>query len=94
MALLEVEVVYARREHQTVLSARVPPGTTALEAVRRSGLLRRHPELVAASLELGVYGNAVAHDYEVRAGDRVEIYRPLSVDPVSRRKRVARTQRR
>ena len=94
MALLDVEVVYARPEYQTVLSIQVPTGTTALEAVQCSGMLQRHPELVAETLELGVFGNAVAHAYTVQSGDRVEIYRPLLVDPVARRKRLAQAQRR
>ena len=94
MALLNVEVVYARPQYQTVLSVAVPSGTTALEAVRSSGMLQRHPELVADTLELGVFGSAVAHDYEVEQGDRVEIYRPLLVDPVTRRRRLAKTQTR
>ncbi|MDH3451518.1 MAG: RnfH family protein [Gammaproteobacteria bacterium] len=93
MSLLDVEVVYARRESQTVLAVRVPPGTTALTAVRRSGMLQHHPELAADTLELGVFGNAVALDYAVQQGDRVEIYRPLQVDPVTRRKRQAQAQR-
>ena len=94
MALLAVEVVYARTEFQTVLSVKVPSGTTALEAVHSSGMLRRHPELVADTLELGVFGSAVAHTYAVRQGDRVEIYRPLQVDPVTRRKQLAKAQNR
>lgn len=94
MALLDVEVVYARPQHQTVLSVQVPAGTTALEAVRSSGMLKRHPELIAETLELGVYGSAVAHSHAVEQGDRVEIYRPLQVDPVTRRRRLAKAQNR
>ena len=94
MALLDVEVVYARTQFQTVLAVQVPSGTTALEAVRRSGILTRHPELVEDTLELGVFGSAVAHTYAVEQGDRVEIYRPLQVDPVTRRRQLAKAQNR
>ena len=93
MALLDVEVAYARREQQTVLALQVPQGTTAIDAVQLSGILQRYPELAAETLDLGVFGDAVAHDYAVQQGDRVEIYRPLLVDPVTRRKRQARAQR-
>lgn len=39
----------------------------------------------------GVWGKRVAEDYLLRAGDRVEIYRPLQADPKEARRRRART---
>ncbi|MDH3715250.1 MAG: RnfH family protein [Gammaproteobacteria bacterium] len=89
MSSLRVEVVYALRERQTLLAVQVPPGTTAISAVRRSGILQQFPEIETRALELGVFGNAVAHDYTVHEGDRVEIYRPLLVDPMEQRRRRA-----
>ena len=93
MDFLNVEVVYALRERQTVLAVQVPPGTTAISAVHRSGILQCHPDIDAQNLELGVFGNAVGHDHAVQEGDRVELYRPLLSDPMEKRKRRAQLQR-
>ena len=86
---LRVEVVYALPDSQTLLSLTVPAGTTALQAVDRSGILQRHPDLVLADLSLGVFGKAVRHDTPLRDHDRVEIYRPLLGDPKEIRRRRA-----
>lgn len=88
-----VEVCYARADVQAVVALKVAVGTTAKEAVGRSGLARRFPEL-DGSQPLGVYGKRVAEDYVLKEGDRVEILRPLTVDPKeARRRRAAKTKK-
>ncbi|ROR32072.1 RnfH family protein [Inmirania thermothiophila] len=87
-----VEVVYARADEQLVLELEVEPGTTAEEAVRRSGLLERFPEIDLARNKLGVYGKVVKPGHELAPGDRVEVYRPLIADPKEVRKRRAAAQ--
>ena len=62
---------------------------TAEEAVRASGLLEEFPELAGQALALGIYGRRVDGTQVLRAGDRVEIYRPLKVDPRDARRRAA-----
>lgn len=85
---LEVQVVYALPDRQKVYSIRVPAGTTIADAVRTSGVLEECPAIELAAVKLGVYGHKAAPDQVVRAGDRIEIYRPLMADPkVVRRER-------
>lgn len=84
-ALLAIEVVYARPEEQVVIALSVPAGTTAGEAVERSGLVARFPE-IAHHPKLGVFGNPVPADAPLTAGDRVEIYRSLIADPKQARR--------
>jgi putative ubiquitin-RnfH superfamily antitoxin RatB of RatAB toxin-antitoxin module len=88
----DVEVVYALPERQHVVIIKLPAeGLSALEACERSGLLEAHDELRARPLVLGVFGELCSHDRRLRAGDRVEIYRPLKHDPRdTRRARAAR----
>jgi putative ubiquitin-RnfH superfamily antitoxin RatB of RatAB toxin-antitoxin module len=82
-----VEVVYALPTRQRLVRVPLAEGMTALEAVRASGLLAEFPELDATSVALGIYGRRVDAAQLLSADDRVEIYRPLRLDP-----RVARRQ--
>lgn len=84
---LSIEVAYALPERQLLIALRVPPGTSARVAVERSGLAARHPEVVGAPL--GVFGKPVADQQVLRAGDRVEVYRPLRADPKEVRRQLA-----
>lgn len=89
--LIEVDVVYALPRRQLVLSVRVAEGASALEAARVSAIDKQFPELVLdEQCPLGIHGQAVAAGHVVRAGDRVEIYRPLIADPKERRRARAR----
>lgn len=82
-----VEVVYALPDRQTVLRLPLPAsGMTAREAVERSGMLDRFPELRGQPWVLGVYGTACDGDRPLQDRDRVEIYRPLRVDPRAQRR--------
>ncbi|WP_343230136.1 RnfH family protein [uncultured Aquimonas sp.] len=88
--MLAIEVVYARPERAWRVSLRLAPGSTALQAFEASGLRGRVAELASAEPDLGVFAHPVAPDRPLRDGDRVEIYRPLLIDPKdARRKRAA-----
>lgn len=95
-ALIMVEVAYALPERQALLSVRVAPGTTALEAARQSGIEGQFPGLVLDDdTRLGIFGHVVAATQVLEAGDRVEIYRPLKADPKDvRKERAARARAR
>ena len=54
---------------------------TAFDAIRASGVLERHPELSLGEPMIGIWGRACAPDTVLADGDRVEIYRPLTMDP-------------
>lgn len=85
-----IEVVYARVDRQRVIGMPLTDGLTALGAVHASGLLEEFPELDAGRLVLGVWGRRVTGDERLRAGDRVEIYRPLRFDPRAARRAAGR----
>jgi putative ubiquitin-RnfH superfamily antitoxin RatB of RatAB toxin-antitoxin module len=88
-ATLTVEVVYALPEAQDAVTLQLPPGATLRDAVVRSGLLERHPEIDLAVQKLGVFGAPAALDRPLADGDRVEIYRTLVMDPKEARRRRA-----
>jgi putative ubiquitin-RnfH superfamily antitoxin RatB of RatAB toxin-antitoxin module len=91
---LEAEVVYALPGEEDAVAVRLPPGATLLDAVQASGMLTRHAELQEKPLKLGVYGTLKPVESPVKTGDRIEIYRPLTLDPKEARRRRARKKTR
>ncbi len=87
-----VSVAYAERDRQTVIELRVPTGTTAAEAIERSGIRNRHPG-IGAGAPIGIYGRIVAPAAVLAEGDRVELYRALPADPREKRRQLAREGR-
>jgi putative ubiquitin-RnfH superfamily antitoxin RatB of RatAB toxin-antitoxin module len=94
--LVAVEVVYSPEAGVVEsVSLRVQQGSTLAQAIELSGLLTRHAELNTAPLTGGVWGKRCESAQILRDRDRVEIYRPLSVDPKeARRQRYAQHQAR
>ena len=89
MAHIRVEVAYARPASQRILELTVPEGTRAGEAIHLSGILFLFPEIDLQVLKIGIFSRPVALDHILKAGDRVEIYRPLALDPKEARRRRA-----
>ena len=88
--LIEVEVTYALPERQVIRTVAVPAGTTAMEALERSGIRDEFPGMEVNPAAIGVFSRKVDADYVMRPGDRLEIYRPLIADPKETRRRRAR----
>ena len=86
---LKVEVAYALPDEQLILVLEVPSGTTARQAIERSGILERFPGIDLDTQKIGIFGKLNKPDYVLRPGDRVEIYRPLIADPKAVRKQRA-----
>lgn len=59
----------------------VVEGATVRQAIERSGILSRHPEIDLAPGRVGIFGKRVELNRVLREGDRVEIYRRLVADP-------------
>ena len=81
--MIRVEVAYALPERQQIIALEVEQGCTVLEAARRSGIAQQFPMVDLTTAVLGIFGKVIEKPGEtpVRDGDRVEIYRPLLIDP-------------
>jgi len=86
---IQVEVAYARPDEQAILQVVVDDAATVRDAIVRSGILERFPEINLDSAKVGIFGKLTKLDNSVRARDRVEIYRPLIADPKEVRKQRA-----
>ena len=93
-SLITVEVAYALPDRQELIEVELPAGATVLDAIERSGIPARYPGIELRSGWVGVYGKTVRLDTRLRAGDRVEIYRPLIADPKSVRQARAGSRKR
>ena len=86
---IKVEVAYALPDDQLIVPLEVEEGASAEEAIRKSGILDRFPEIDLSKAKVGVFGKLIKLDSPLRPKDRVEIYRPLKADPKEVRKRRA-----
>lgn len=78
---MKVEVVRALPHAAEVASVDLPAGATVRDALAACG--------VPAGRLVGVFGKRVALDHRLSDGDRVEVYRPLAIDPKEARRRRA-----
>ena len=86
-----VEVVYATAQEQLKRRIELPRDSTARQAIVASGILS---ETVGNAFDLstvGIFSRRVSLDCTLSAGDRIEIYRPLSITPMEARRRRARS---
>ncbi|MFJ1268859.1 RnfH family protein [Legionella lytica] len=87
--MVKVELVYIDREQQAVHQRlELPQGATVADALQVSGIHHSHPE--TKDMPVGIYAKQVALETVLKEGDRVEIYRPLSLDPKENRRQKAR----
>ena len=90
---LNVSVTYSPRAREVdEVSLRLAPGATVADALRDSGLQTRHPEVAIDSLPVGIWGALCDRTDPLRDRDRIELYRPLRVDPKEARRQRYRAQ--
>lgn len=86
-ATITVQVVYAPQAEQVdLVPLSLPAGSTLGDALKASGLLQRHALALGEGLACGVWAKLRPIDHPLRDGDRVEVYRPLKVDPKEARR--------
>jgi putative ubiquitin-RnfH superfamily antitoxin RatB of RatAB toxin-antitoxin module len=88
--VITIEVVYASADRQHVRRVNVPETSTVMDAITASGIAEVVPGDAITSDRLGIFSRRVAADHPVEPGDRVEIYRPLDLDPMEARRKRAR----
>jgi uncharacterized protein len=84
---MNVGVCYAEADRQSWLRLEVPDNSTVEQAIQLSGLLARYPEIDLVKQKVGIFGKLAKLDTIVQEGDRVEIYRQITVDPAMVKRR-------
>lgn len=86
VSLLEIEVTYALPRQQFLRRLKVPVGGTVREAIMQSGVLLKFPSIDLGSIKVGIFSRPVDLDVPLKSGDRVEIYRSLTLLPTDARR--------
>ena len=86
---INVEVCYALPDKQTLLSVRLKADATIEQIIETSGILEQYPSINLADSKVGVFSKLSKLGDTVHDGDRVEIYRPLLIEPKEVRKQRA-----
>ncbi len=87
---IRVEVAYALPTAQFLADVQVATNSQVESAIIASGVYERFPDADLRACPVGIWGRLVTRSHRLRDGDRVELYRPLRVDPmVARRERAA-----
>lgn len=91
--LITVEVAYALPDEQLILSLEVAEETTVEQAIKRSGILDRYPQINLDTDKVGIFGKICKLNATLSAKDRIEIYRPLIADPKESRRQKAEMEK-
>jgi uncharacterized protein len=86
-----VEIAYALAEEQVIISIKVPTNFDVKQAIEKSGIQKKFPGIDLSKNKVGIFGKKITLDQPLNDRDRIEIYRPLILDPKEmRRKRAAK----
>ena len=91
MGQFEIEVAYADKNEQSIQCVTVTSPVTVEESIVQSKLLEMFPQIDLRVNAVGIFGEAVTLDAQVKEGDRIEIYRSLTMDPKEARRLRAKT---
>ena len=82
---MKVSVTYALPDRQSWLDVEVAEHATVRDAIEASGISRIFPNLDLGTQKVGIFGKPVSLEARLEAGQRVEIYRPITADPIALR---------
>ena len=78
---MRVELVQAHADRAAIVKLDLPAGATVRDALAAAGI---------DAQRVGIFGKRVSADARLADGDRVEVYRPLQIDPKQARRQRAR----
>ena len=90
---MQVEVAYGTAERQTLVALELDDGSTVAQALGAVSNREPFAGLPLDSMPVGIFGRPVNRDRILNPGDRVELYRPLTMDPKDARQERARRAR-
>jgi len=89
LAKIQVEIVFATADEQLLCALTVPSESTITDVIEISALAEQFPDHDLGEMQVGVWGHPANRRQMVRGGDRIEIYRPLEMNPREARRQLA-----
>jgi len=86
---ITVELAFATPDRQVLREVTVGAGASVADVLEAGSLAAEFPGLTLDNCQAGVWGRPVDRDHKVADKDRVELYRPLGIDPREARRRLA-----
>ncbi len=90
---INIEILYATAAQSYLLSVAVPIGSTIAQGIEASGILEQCPDIDLTQNKVGIFSKLKSPDDLLKEGDRIEIYRPLKIDPMEARRRRVKNSR-
>ncbi|MCK4842814.1 MAG: RnfH family protein [Methylococcales bacterium] len=84
--LIDVEVAFAMPKEQLIVSIKLEQGVDVKQAINESALAEHFSEIDLDKMAVGIFGKQCKLDQVLEQGDRVEIYRPLLINPMDARR--------
>ena len=88
-----VEIAYALPEEQVIISIKVPSKSDVKQAIEKSGIQKKFPSIDLSKNKVGIFGKKTTLDHVLKNRDRIEIYRPLILDPKEMRRKRAKKKK-
>lgn len=88
--MINIEIAYANVNQQYIIPLQVSVGCTVGAAIRQSRISVQCPEIDLLQNKVGIFGKLVSLATILQSGDRIEIYRPLLIDPKQARRQRAK----
>lgn len=83
---MNITLIYASPTKQFIQALEVAAGSTVEQVIKQSNILTMHPEISLQENKVGIFNEIVELNTQVKEKDRVEIYRPLTMDPMEARR--------
>lgn len=89
--IIKIEIAFAKSDKdQCILTIEIEEGSTIAAVIQAADIIAMYPEIDLAKHKVGIFGKHRVLSDTVKEGDRVEIYRPLTIDPKEARRAKAR----
>ena len=84
---IDVQICFAYTQSVTIIELSLPCHATIRDAFDSSQIFKKYPEIDIDNYKFGIFGKLKTLNTVLRQGDRIEIYRPLTADPMEARRR-------
>jgi putative ubiquitin-RnfH superfamily antitoxin RatB of RatAB toxin-antitoxin module len=86
---IQVEVSFGLPDRQSLIVVDIDGQASCNDVIDASGLASIYPQSGIAVLPIAIWGKPVDRGDPVKNGDRIEILRPLEIDPRDARRQLA-----